>query len=172
MTAWATFLKEQQAAGFPAFAGAQGSLRLPISDALVNAVVSESLRSSANFRRVGIQARADNLIRVRVSLAQLALLPEIPVDIRIERQPTLPASPILGLRILSIAGLPGGLAFLLQFVKNVPSEVTIQGTLVMIDLGALARRFKTEEFLRYLTRLEVTTVEGAIVIAAEGGVSD
>ena len=170
MTSWATFLQEQQAAGFPAFAGTHASVTVPISDTFATAMAAASLQSSATVRRISIKAGAGNVLHVRASLAKLAFLPEIPVDLRIERQPELPASPILALRILSIAGLPGGLAFLLQFVKDVPNEVSIQGTLVAIDLRALARRFGREDVFRYITRLEVTTVEGAIVVAVDGGI--
>src|SRR5687768_14028874 len=90
MSWWTTLLREQQETGFAAFAGAQASLTLPISDEVLSGALSALLPPSGSIRRVTIRVTAGNNLRIRVGLARPSFFPEIPFELRIERQPALP----------------------------------------------------------------------------------
>jgi len=171
MNWWTTLLKEQQAVSFAALAGARGTLVVPIADTLLSRALSEWLRGTGSVRGVTVNARQGNTVVIGVRLARPAFLPEIPVTLRIERQPELPASALLVLRTLSLAGLPGGVASLMKFVNGVPDGITFRGDTVEIDLHMLFRRSGVhEDAMRYIRRLHVNTIPDAVVVALEASV--
>ena len=66
-------------------------MTLPIADTFATTVAAATLPRSGPVRRLGIQARSGNVLHFRVGLARLSLLPDIPMEFRIEQQPVLPA---------------------------------------------------------------------------------
>ena len=153
-----------------AFSGAQGSLTLPVSDRFLGSVLNGLLPPLSPLRRLTIKALAGNVLVLRVGLAKLPLLPDVPVELRIEDQAEFPDRPVVTLRILSIARLRVGVAFLLSFVTDLSSAVSIRGDLIELDFRALLQQWGGQEILRYLERVQLTTVEGAIVLSIDAAV--
>ena len=165
---WKLLLEEQRAAKFADIGGLKASLTLPISDRLIAAVIAPRLPRSV--RDLEIRAKAGNHVVVAVGLRP-AWLPRSQVQLRIERQPDLPHAPVLVLRLVShgvLAALAGPAARLFGVV---PPWLRMDGDIVSLDVAELLRQYDASDVLMYLRRLEVTTREGAIVVAIDLQVS-
>ncbi len=158
-----TLLDDLRATHFAAVAGATFSAHVPLSDALVTALVQARVLPGGVVRNVEVRAGRDNDILVRVRLTKPAFLPPFSVRMRIDEQPRLPASPILGLRLQSpvLGAIAGVLARLLP---TLPPWMTFDGERVRIDVGVLAAQSGAAEVLSLLTHLTVTTEEGRFLI--------
>lgn len=162
---WLSLLEEQRAKAFADFGGAAASVTVPVSDRLLAAVVARGL--SGSVRDLEIRAKAGNLLFVTVRARSPAWLPTINAQLRIERQPDLPASPTLVVRLLShgtLAALAGPVA---RALTALPSWLRMDGELLSVDLGQLLQHYDAIEALSYLRRLEITTQEGFVVLAIE-----
>ena len=106
---WLTLLREQQSAHFADLAGAHASFTVPVSDRLLNRMIADRLRRSSPIRELELRAEDGNRVTVSVRLARLAFLPPVHVRFAIERQPDLPASPVLVWRMVleGVAALAG-----------------------------------------------------------------
>jgi hypothetical protein len=164
-----TLLREQQAANFADVAGANGFVILPISDRLLSRLIAERLPPSAPVSDLELSADAGNELAVRVRLTRAAFLPPITVRFVIERQPRLPESPVIELRMMS-EGLAALAGTALKFVDVLPPGVRLEGDKVSIDLAALAAQYGVAEVLPYLTDLEITTTVGRVVFTVRAAV--
>jgi hypothetical protein len=63
--------------------------------------------------------------------------------------------------LAALATGPLGSAF------KLPHGITLEGDLLHVDLGVLARRYGADLALGYLTMLEVHTERGRVIVAAE-----
>src|SRR5687768_12083680 len=81
-------------------AGARVSAEIPLSEALVNRLVDEALRTASDgpVEAAEVQVRDGGELAVRLRLRRPSFAPPIIVMLRIEQQPRLPDSPTLGLR--------------------------------------------------------------------------
>jgi hypothetical protein len=160
----------QREAGFADVAGADVSLTLPVSDRLINQAIAERLPRGGVVSSVGVEAMPANQFSVRVKLGQSALLPPIRLVLAIDRQPDLPAFPVIAFRILSpgIAALAG--ALVARFFHALPPWVQFDGTHISIDLLAAAASAGGEEAFGYLRSLAVTTAAGRIIVSIRGSV--
>ena len=158
-----TLLETLRASGFRDLAGTRLTATIPIGERLLNDIVAAALPPSAPVRDVTVQPQADNRLSVRVKLARLDFLPPVTLTLAIERQPELPASPALRLRI---AGLPGLLGFAGPLLVNpkLPPGVRLDGDLVTIDIATLLVHHGQKELLSYLERLHVTSEAGRLVV--------
>ena len=156
-------LESLQASGFRDLAGAHLSATIPIGERLLNEIVGAVLPPSAPVRDVIVQPQAGNRLSVRVKLARLDFLPPITLALAIERQPELPASPAL---VLRIAGLPGLLGFAGPLLVNpkLPPGVRLDGDRLTVDLAALLAHHGQGELLSYLERLHVTSEAGRLLV--------
>ncbi len=162
---WAALLREQQGAGFPDLAGTEGWLRVPISDALINRLIAHRLPPSGPIGRVELLAEPGNHLKLRIRLARPSFLPAFSIRFRIDRQPQLPDSPVLGLRLVS-----EGLAVLagpaMRFFEVLPRGVRLAGDQLTVDLAALLEQYGALEALRYITHLELLAEQGRVIVAA------
>jgi len=158
-------LAEQRSTGFADFAGATASLRLPIADTLLTRIIRERIPASAPVRDVEIHALAGDQFTVKVKLTKPSFLPPLKLHLHIERQPALPGSPVLALRLDS-AGV-GGLAGAAMGQMKLPPGITMDGGLLLVDLRALASAHGFTEELGFLTTLRVTTDRGRVVLHAD-----
>ncbi len=90
---------------------------------------------------------------VSVKLGRLAFLPPVRIRLTIERQPDLPASPILVLRMVleGVAALAGPV---LRFLEGLPPGVRLEKDRLYIDLATLLRHYGAEAALSFVTALE------------------
>ena len=160
-------LQEQQASGFRDVAGARASVTLPLSDRLVSRLVAQSLPPSAPISDIDLRAGNANRFSVRVRLTRPALLPPITVNLAIDRQPVLPSSPILTLRLLS-TGLLSFAGAAARFFNVLPPGIRMDGELIVVDLRTLLEQRQLAEYLNYLEHLEVTTEEGRFIVTVRG----
>jgi hypothetical protein len=163
-----------QTSGFQDVAGARVSGRVPISSALLNEIVSDALRvSSSPVRSVRIRPLAGDRLEAVVTTT-MPFVPSLTVHIAIEHQPRFPDSPFLVLR-WSTLGAVGAFAsrFVGKLESRLPPGIRLDGDRVVIDLVALAARSGPPgavDWLRYLMRLEVHTVEDRAIVDFEAGV--
>jgi hypothetical protein len=163
---WLDLLTEQQRTGFADLRGAHASVRIPISDRLLTRLITERLPPKSTVREIEIAARDGNECQLRVRLRP-AFLPTIDARLVIEGQPRLPESPVLTVRLVSrgLAALASGP---LAAAFRLPTGFTLEGDQLRIDLDALARQYGASDTLDYLTRLELSTEHGRVIVTAEG----
>jgi hypothetical protein len=164
-------LRAQRDAGFADLAGADVSLTLPVSDRLINQVIVERLPRGGVVSAVEVEALPANQFAVRVKLGQSVLLPPIRLVLAIDRQPDLPAFPVIGLRIVSpgLAALVGSLVA--RFFHALPPWVQFDGTHISIDLlAAAAASAVGAEVFGYLRALALTTAAGRVTVSIRASV--
>lgn len=164
-----TLLREQQASGFPDVAGANGFVILPVSDRLLSRVIAARLPPSIPVTDLELHADAGNQLLVRARLTRPAFLPPLKVRLVIEKQPQLPGSPILVLRLVS-EGLAALAGTVLKFVEVLPRGIRLDGDKLSINLAVLAEQYGAADVLAYLTDLEVATAAGQVVLTARAAV--
>ena len=168
---WVSLLREQRAAQFADIAGAHASITLPIDDRLLTRLVASRLPLSLPIKDLDLHAVAGNQIVVRLRLSRMSFLPPFTIRLAIERQPILPASPVLVLRIVS-DGLSALAGTALRLLEALPAGLRLEDNLLHVDLAALLARYGAGELLPHLTALELTTAEGRIIVAASVALQD
>lgn len=154
---------------FEELAGARVQGELPITEAVLNSLIAERLRSSETpVEKAEVQVRANDEVFARVQLRR-SYLPAVIVGARIEQQPDLPRSAVLGLRwwLPGMGALAALAAPVLSFLKAGPPWMAVDGQHVRIDLARLLRDQGAEEILAHLAFLRVGTREGALLVRFE-----
>src|SRR4051794_28080602 len=101
------FLKlfaDQERQAFADLAGTEGQAVIRVSERILNAIITEELRGSTSVRELHVGPRAGNRFAVRVVLAK-SFVPPLSFDITIDKQPSLPADPVLALSLSGMGGL-------------------------------------------------------------------
>jgi hypothetical protein len=163
------FFARQLASGFADLRGAEAAVTLPVADRLLNEIIAEALPPSGPVSELQVRTRADNRIGVRIKLGVLSFLPPINLTVAIERQPELPASPELVLRLemgafLAMAG-PA-----MRFLQALPPGLRFEQERIYVNLATLLAERGLGTLLDYTKQVQVTTVEGALVIAIHAAV--
>jgi hypothetical protein len=160
-------LHQLESNSFRDVAGGQVSGTLPLSERLLNELVAASLPPNGRVKEATIRPQPGNRFSVRVKLAGAAFLPAVTMTMAIERQPELPSSPQL---VLRMSGLPGLMSFAgaaFNINEMMPPGVQVDGDRVVVDLAAMLARYGLREWLRYARRLQVTTDEGRLTVDFE-----
>jgi len=167
MTAsWSELLAELQRAEFVHVAGTSASVRIPIADHWLSQVIAARIPPSVPIKQFALSAGDGNQFTVRIRLARPAFLPALPVRVLIRRQPSLPDSPVLLLQLVSgsLAALSGAL---LGILGALPAGIHLRDDTLTVDLRILAQRYRMEAVLDSLTRLEITTEQGRVIVSAD-----
>jgi hypothetical protein len=159
----AALLKRQWETGLSDLRGAHADVTLPISDRLLNEAISEALPASAPVRDLQLASRPGNRIRLRFRVSAASFLPPLNLTVLIERQPELPASPILVLR-LETGGLLSFAGSALRFLEALPPGVRIEEDRIHVDLSTLLAERGLAGLLEFVEQVHVTTIEGALVV--------
>lgn len=159
---WLDLLREQQSTHFADLAGAHTAFTIPVSERLLNRILVERLPRSAPVSELQVHPEDGNRVTVSVKLSKFAFLPAVRVRFAIERQPDLPASPVLVLRIEGKAALAGPA---LGFLNVLPPGVRLENDRLLVDLAALLAQYGAAEVLLYLTALEVTATAGRVIVS-------
>jgi hypothetical protein len=162
-------LRRQRSAGFPDLSGANIDATIPIADRLINELIAETLPKERAVQNVQVQAEAGDRFKVRVTPSS-GFLPAIAVTLTIAQQPQLPDRPILELRVSGIPKILMLSVGLTRVRAFLPPGVALDGERVLIDIAALLTHHGHSDLLRHLTSLNVTTREGAVIVAVHARV--
>jgi hypothetical protein len=149
-------------------AGGVVSGELPLTTAVVNQLIARKLATAkAPIAGAEIETRPANSFTVH--LRPNGPLPLLKVDATIERQPELPAHPVLGIRwtlrgIGPLAMLAG--PFISRF-KGLPPGITIDRDWIWVDVHPLLRSQGYGEVIPFLTGVRVRTAERGFVVQFE-----
>jgi hypothetical protein len=148
-------------------AGASVSAEIPMAEDLVNRLIAERLRAAEGpVAAVRLRLRADRRVDAFVTLRAPAFLPEVRAEIDIVGQPRLPDRPVLTLRwALPGLGLLARLASPVVALANaLPPGIDLRGDRIDVRLDVLLASQGLADLVRYLTRVEVDTRPGAVVV--------
>jgi hypothetical protein len=160
--------KDQERNGFPDLAGSSGQGMIKVSEGLLNTILTELLRGSTAIRELHVSPRAGNRLAVRFSLVKPSFLPAISLDVVVDKQPSLPGDPVLG---LTLSGLGGLMKFAGPLVtKSLPPGVRMEGERVFIDIRAALAPHGLTPVLNYLKDFAVGTEDGRLIVVFDAGV--
>ena len=165
----AALLTRQRQRQFSDFAGAHAVVTLPVSDRLLNEALTEALPPSAPVRDLQLATLAGNRIRVRFKVGSATFLPAINLTLVIERQPELPRSPVLVLR-MEMGGLLSLAGPALRFLDALPPGVRVDHDRILVDLARLLAEHGLAELLEFAEDLQVTTTDGSLVVGIRASV--
>lgn len=152
---------------FRELSGARATATVPVAESLLNSFITATLPPQAPVRGVTVHPEDGDRLSVRI-IAKAALIPPITLKLAIESQPSLPDSPVLGLRMVTLGGLfglaSGAIAGML------PPGVTLAGERILVDLAALARQRGHAEVFDYLEHLEIHTGDGRVIVRVDAAV--
>lgn len=159
-----SIVREQLAGGFADLADARASIRIPVSERLLNDVIARALPADGRLRSVRVRPRDGDRFDVSVKLARPDFLPPFNVTAAVERQPVLPESPLLLLRLSSIPGLVSAAGFGASFFNVLPPGMSIDGNLVRVDLRVLLQRGGLDAAWPFIERVQLRSFEGRAVL--------
>jgi hypothetical protein len=159
----AALFTRQRERGFSDFAGAHAAVTLPISDRLLNEALIAALPSSAPVTDLELTSRAGNRIAVRFRIGGASFLPPLKLTLVIERQPELPHSPVLVLR-MEMGGLLSLAGPALRFLDALPPGVRVEHDRIIVDLAMLLAQRGLGELLEYAEEVQVTTTDGSLLV--------
>ena len=139
---------------------------IPLSNALVNRLIAKRFAAAQSpVAAVRVEAHDGNRFDVALSM-RTAIVPDVKIAALIEQQPDFPANTVLWLRwhapAMSAISRFAGPA--LAFFGKLPPGIRVDGDRIAVDLAELLRWRGLGELLDYITRVQVTTREGAIVV--------
>jgi hypothetical protein len=165
-----TLFAEQERDGFRDLAGSEGQWALRVSERLLNTIVTEQLRGAGAVRELNIRPRAGDRFGVRLVLAKPSFLPPISLEVLIEKQPTLPDDPVLGLTLSGLGGLVRFAGPAASFLNVLPPGVRMEGEHVLVDLRAALASHGLAVVLDYVEEIRVTTEDGRVVVSCKARV--
>lgn len=149
-------------------AGAVVSGEVPITAQIVNGLIARTLATSdAPIAGAEVVVLEHDAFTVHVK--PRAPLPSVRVDVVIDRQPELPAQPMIGMR-WALRGLgPLGMlaAPFMSSLKRLPAGVRLDGDRIWVNVEELLRQRGLGDIVPLLTRARVTTKDQRFVIAFE-----
>jgi hypothetical protein len=151
----------------PEIAGSVFAGEIPLSNALVNRLIMQRLSTTQlPFAGVRVEAHAGDQLTIVLSMRG-SLIPDVTIHAHIEEQPQFPGPAVLWLRwtLPAMRALSMFAAPALAYFKKLPPGIRVDGDRIAVDLAELLRSRGLEEVMTYLTRVNVTTREGAIVVA-------
>jgi len=157
----------QRASGFPGLAGTDARATIRVAALLLNEAVTSALAATPAVRDVTVQPRASNRFDVRLTLAKPAFLPSLNLTLIIERQPELPADPVLVMRITGAGGMMRLAAPAITSFGLLPPGVRLEGDHLLVNLHTLMQQHGQAAQLDYAERLQVMTEEGTLILLVQ-----
>jgi hypothetical protein len=149
--------------------GACAALTIPVSERLLNDILSEVLPRSGAVRDLYIHPKAGDRFQVRARLGSSTLIPPIRFHVAIDRQPDLPSSAVLVLR-LEATGVMTLAGPLLRLMNALPEGVLVKDDRICVDLRTALDRHHLAQYLDYVSELRINTVENGVVLTVRGRV--
>jgi hypothetical protein len=160
-----SLLADQERRGFADLAGSGGQGVVRVSERLLNAAIAEQLQGSPAIRELQVAPRAGDRFGVRVLLAKPSFLPPITLEVVIDKQPSLPDDPVLGLTLSGMGGLLRFAGPLAGFFTSLPPGVRLEGERVFVDLRAVLAERGLGTVLNYVEAARVTSEQGRLVLS-------
>ena len=157
-------LRRQVASGLEDVRGAEAAVTVPVTDRLLNEIVAEALPPSGKIRDVEIRAQAGNRFAVRAKLGAASFLPPLNLTVAIDRQPELPGTPVLVLK-LELGGLLSVAGPALRFFDALPDGIHIDNSRIYVDLARLLELRGLSGILDHLEQLHVGTAPGTTTLS-------
>jgi hypothetical protein len=151
------------ASGFSDMPGTEASLILPISKQLLNEIIAAALPPSVPVRDLDVTPLDGDRFLVRGRLGSSAFLPSLRLHVAIDRQPELPESPVLSLRVESTAVM--SLTRAVLRMMTLPDWIHVEQDRIHVDLRALLDRHPLLPYVSYIDRLRLNTTEGTVVLS-------
>jgi len=150
----------------PEISGTLFAGEIPLRNALVNRLVAQRLAMTQSpVAGVRIEAHDDDRLTIVLSMRG-SIMPEVRIAARIEQQPQFPGPAVLGLR-WTVPGM-GPLSLFagpaLSYFKKLPPGISVEGDRIEIALAELLRSRNLGELMDYITRVNVTAREGALLV--------
>jgi hypothetical protein len=161
---------DQERLGFPDLAGSDGQGSIEVSERLLNTILTQLVGESTAIRELHVSPRAGNLFAVRLSLVKPSFLPALSFDIVVDKQPSLPDDPVLGLTLSGMGGLQRFAGHFAGFMKKLPSGVEMEGNRVLVDLRAVLAPHGLTSVLNYVKDVAIGAREGRLVLVFAVGV--
>jgi hypothetical protein len=160
-------LAHLQQSAFRDVAGTRASVRVPVSEWLVNTLVAQALRDSTGpVKSVDVQPHDGDELSVIVTV-RWPFVPPLTIGLTIERQPVFPESPILVLHWTLLGGLGAIASRFTAALDKLPPGIEVDGEFIVLDLPVLAKRStRVAAVLGYVTNLQLHTDEGRIIVEA------
>ena len=158
----------QQAAQFEDLRGAEVAAEVPISERLLNEIVHEWLPRSIPLRDLHVSPQAGDRFLVRARLGSSALLPPLKLTVVIDRQPDLPVSPILVLKLEGALMTLAGPA--LRFLDALPPGIRLEHDRIYVDIPTMLEQRGLAQYVGFIQRLEVHTADGVVLATIRAGV--
>ena len=164
-------IQRQQAAGFPGLAGSEMHATIRISAQLLNEAIAGYLGSvSAPIRGLTVSPHAGNRIEVRIDPGR-AFLPTITLTLVIDRQPQLPADPVLVLRLTGGAAMLRLAGPIVSNLALLPAGIRLEGDRLLVDVRALLQPYDSARLGELARAIEVATLDGALVLFVHAAVA-
>ena len=157
-------LSRQREAGFPGLSGSSIAATIRLSEPLLNELLVRVLPPGGPLRNVTLHPHDGNKLGVRVTLARPSFLPPMTVSLLIERQPRLPADPVL---VLELTGAAGVLRLATPAITNLnllPHGIRFDGGRLFVDVRRLLLEHGQADLLEHVTDLKVSSEEGALLV--------
>ena len=138
--------RRQLETGFADLRGANAAVTVPISERLLNDILSEALPSSGAVRDLHVSPKAGDRFQVRVRLGSSRLIPPIRLHVVIDRQPDLPSHAVLALRF-EATGLMVLAGPLLRLMNALPPGILVKDDRIYIDLRTALGRYHLAQSL-------------------------
>lgn len=168
-TALTRILEHLQATGFGEIAGTRVHATVPIAETLLNRLIRDTMPQNLPLRNVAVTPEDGNRLSVRI-VPKAMFVPAMTLKLIIEKQPEIPISPVLVLRLATMPGLLGLAGAALSLDKMLPPGVRMQGEVILVDLQAMARQHGFEQQFAHLRELRVTTAPGRLLLTLDAGV--
>ena len=162
-------LNHLQSTGFRDVAGTRLSGTIPVSERLINEMVAASIPRGGHVREAHVRPGPGNRFSVRIA-PRAALLPSLTLKLVIERQPELPGSPVLVLRMATMGGLFGMASAALPIAGMLPPGVRLAGDRILVDISAMAALRGFGDLVAHVRRLNITTEAGRILVQLDAAV--
>jgi hypothetical protein len=151
-----------RASGFAEVKGARASLSIPVSEPILNELITAALPPGGPLRDLQVRPQAANRLAVRGRASRLDFLPPMTISLQIEGQPRLPDTPLV-VRILSMPGLLSVAGSLLS-PNSLPPGIRLERDRVLVDVRQVLETRGFGEIVPLVERLNVSSEEGRLLI--------
>ena len=150
----------------PELSGSLLAGEIPLRNGLVNRLIAQRLAvTQSPVEGVRIEAHDGDRLTIVLSMRG-SIMPDVRIAARIEQQPQFPGPAVIGLR-WTVPGM-GPLSLFagpaLAYFKKLPSGISVDGDRIEIALPELLRSRNLGELMDYITRVNITTREGALLV--------